>query len=147
LSSTTLGLSLSLLDLKSDTSKEIDTANQSIDDADVSPNGQTLAYEWFNNTTSKWEIVLLNSAGEQQKIAWFSSEQDFGFYGLFNDHQVIIMKDGIYFIVNPYQGLQEKYDPLDFPDFDASSISNFSVSFVSTAIEQSTNISILLFWI
>ncbi|MEP7135481.1 MAG: hypothetical protein ABI904_11170 [Chloroflexota bacterium] len=133
LSSTTLGLSLSLLDLKSDSSKEIDTANQSIDDADVSPSGQTLAYQWFNNTTSKWEIVLLNSAGEQQKIAWSSSEQDFGLYGLSNDHQVIIVKDGIYFIVNPYQGLQEKYDPLDFPDFDTSSIRNFFVSFDLTA--------------
>jgi len=44
LSSTTLSLSMSLLDLESSSSKEINTENQSVWDADVSPNRKTLGY-------------------------------------------------------------------------------------------------------
>ncbi len=144
LSSTTLGLRLSLLNLENNISKEISTPNP-VDYAYVSPSRKTLGYQWFNNATSKWEATLLNAKGDQLKVAW-SSADDFGFYGLSNDNQVIIAKDGAYFIVDPYRGSQEKYVPLDFPDFDTNNIRNFFVSFDLTAnraIYKHTDIIIL----
>jgi hypothetical protein len=72
LSGTVLSLNRSLLDLKNGASKVVDTANQSVWDVDVSPDGHTLAYSWFNDATSKWELVVVDSVERFQKVAWSS---------------------------------------------------------------------------
>ena len=129
LSSTTLGLNLSLLDLENNTSKEIPTPNP-VDLADVSPDGKTLGYVWFNNATSKWELTLLDATGNHPEVA-YSSKEFVGFYGFLNDHQVVIEEDNTYIIVDPYKDSQEKIFPFDFPDFDNYSPIHFFVSFNS----------------
>lgn len=116
LSSTVIGLELSLLDLKNGNSSIIDTANQSVWDVEVSPDRSILAYSWFNNTTAKWELVLINSAGSLQEVAW-SSEQGFGFQNWLNDHQLVILHDSNYVIVDPYQDSELSFPPAKFPEF------------------------------
>lgn len=127
LSSTVLSLNLSLLDLKDGISKVIDTANQSVWDVEVSPDGHTLAYSWFNSATSKWELVLLDSVGSLQEVAWSSAEW-FAFRGWLNDHQLVILQGSKYFVVDPYQDSQLSFSPLDFPEFN-SDHPDFFVSF------------------
>jgi Tol biopolymer transport system component len=144
LSSTTLSLSMSLLDLESSSSKEINTENQSVWDADVSPNRKTLGYLWFNNATSKWELPLIDAIGNQQKVAW--SDEEFGFYGLLNDHLVVIEEGKTYTLVDLDKGSQAKIFPADFPDFDTDHPTLFFVSFNSVltrAIYKNTNIILL----
>ena len=91
LSSKVLGLDMSLLNLENGEFKKIDTANQSVWDADISPDREALAYQWFNIATEKWELLLINGRGEPQKVAW-SSGDDFGFGGWLNDHQLLNYK-------------------------------------------------------
>jgi len=144
LSSTTLGLSLSLLDLESNTSKEISTPNP-VDLADVSPNRMTFGYLWFNNASSKWELTLLDASGNLQEVGW-SSEESFWFAGMLNDHQVVIGEGTTYIIVDPYKSSQEKILASNFPDFDIYSPTRFFVSFNSVltrAIYKHTDIILL----
>ena len=145
LSSTTLGLSLSLLNLENNTSTEIPTPNP-VDFAYVSPGRKTLGYLWFNNATSKWELTLLNSAGEQKKVAW-SSKEAFGFDGMLDDQRVVINEGTTYIVVVSFLGSHENFSSLDFPDFDTNNMHNFFVSFDANLIEQYINTLILLFWI
>jgi Tol biopolymer transport system component len=116
LSSTMIGLELSLLNLKDGTATVIDTSNQSVWDVDVSPDRQTLAYSWFNNTKGKYELALIDSAGSLQEIAW-SSEQGFVFQDWLNDHQLIISQGTNYLVVDPYQDSHISFSSSDFPEF------------------------------
>lgn len=127
LSGTVLALELSLLDLKDGASKNIDTSNQPADDVDVSPDRHTLAYTWFNNTTSQWELVLVGSAGSLRKVAW-SSDEEFGFQGWLNDYQLVIVQDSEYIVIDSNQDSQLSFSPNDFPDFNLYS-SDFFVTF------------------
>lgn len=113
LSSTVLSLNLSLQNLKDGSSKVMDTANQSVWDVGVSPDGQTLAYSWFNNARSKWELVLIDSTGHSQGVAW-SSDQDFGFQGWLKNKQLIIVQDSKYIVIDSHQNSQVSYSPQNF---------------------------------
>jgi Tol biopolymer transport system component len=119
-------LNLSLLNLKNGTSTVIDTANQSVWDVDISPDRHTLAYSWFNDNTSKWEVVLIDNEGNFQDAAW-SSKEDFTFRGWLNDHQLVVSQV-TYMVVDPYQNSQLSFSPFDFPDFNLYD-SKFFVSF------------------
>ena len=143
LSSTVLSLNLSLQNLKDGSSKDIDTANQSVWDVGVSPDGQTLAYSWFNNATSKWELALIDSTGQPQNVAW-SSDQDFGFQGWLNNKQLIV-RYSKYIVIDPYQNSQVSYSFQDFPEFNLYH-SDFYVSFdplLSKAIYRNGEINVL----
>ena len=115
LSSTVLSLNLSLQNLKDDSSKLIDTKNQSVWDVGVSPDGSALTYLWFNNNTSKWELVLVDSKGIPRNVAW-SSGQEFAFRGWLNDHQFVVSQSK-YIVVDPYNDSQLSFSPNDFPNF------------------------------
>ena len=128
LSSSVLDLSMSLLDLENGRLREIDTADQSVSDTHISPNRQTLAYTWFNIATNKWELALVDAAGNPQNVAW-SSDEIFGFPGWVNDHQVIIGQGATYIVIDPYQDSQAKFFPVDFPDFDIYNQSRFFATF------------------
>ena len=144
LSSTVISLNLSLLNLKDGSSRAIDTSNQSVWDVGVSSDGHALAYSWFNDTASKWESVLVDSTGSIQEVAW-SSDQEFGFQGWLNDHQIVIVQDSNYVIVDPYQNSQLRFSPLDFPDFNLYH-SDFFVAFdplLSRAIYRNGKINTL----
>lgn len=144
LSSTTISLNLSLLDLKNGNLRDIDTANQSVWDLGVSPDGYTLAYSWFNNAASRRELVLVDNGGNLQEVAW-SSDQEFGFQGWLNDHQLVVVQDSDYIIVDPYQDSQLRFSPSDFPDFNLYH-SDFFVAFdplLSRAIYRNSKINIL----
>lgn len=116
LNTTVVGLDLSLLDLEADTTKEIDTDNQSIWDVDVSPNRQTLAYTWFNNSAAKWELIIVDALGNPQEIVR-SSDDIFGFNGWLTDRQLIFPQASSYTIVNLDDGSTEEIPILNFPDF------------------------------
>jgi Tol biopolymer transport system component len=145
LSSTVIGRELSLLNLKDGTSRNIDTANQPVEDVAVSPDRHSLAYSWFNNTTEKWELVLIDSAGELQQVAW-SSKSGFFFQDWLNDHQLVIRQDVKYLIVDPYQDSQVSISPSDFPEYNLYDLKAF-LSFdplLSRAIyKSSTEINVL----
>jgi len=127
LSSTTLGLNLSLLNLENNKTINFSTPNP-VDFAYVSSSRKTLGYLWYNNATSKWEVRLVNSEGEQQKVAW-SSKEDFGFEGMLNDQRVVIRDGTSYIVVDPFLNSQEKFSSLDFPDFDTNNVRNYFVAF------------------
>ena len=144
LSSTVLSLNLSLQNLKDGSSKVIDTANQPVWDVDVSSDGQTLAYSWFNTATSKWELALIDSTGQPQDVAW-SSEQDFGFQGWLNYKQLIVVQDSKYIVVDPYQNSQVSYSFQDFPEINLYH-SDYYVSFdplLAKAIYRNGKINVL----
>ena len=145
LSSTVIGMELSLLDLKDGTSRSIDTANQPVDTVAVSPDRHTLAYLWFNNTTAKWELVLIDSAGDLQKVAW-SSKKGFFFQNWLNDHQFVIRQDSKYFVFDPYQDSQARISPSDFPEFnsdDLKSLLSFDPLLSKVIYKSSTEINVL----
>jgi len=143
LSSTVIGLEPSLLDLENGITRDIDISGQSLDNADVSPNRQVLAYTWFNNNTSKWELVFINSIGGSRRIVW-SSNDGFAILGWLNDHQVVIQQDTAYIILDVEQGSREDLFPLDFPDFDLYNQRRFYAVFdpllTRTIYKKSTNI-------
>jgi hypothetical protein len=139
LSSTVIAGELSLLNLRDGTSTNIDTSNRSIDVVEVSPDRHTLAYTWFNNITEKWELVLIDGAGDRQKVAW-SSKQGFFFQDWLNSKQLVIRQESEYLIVDPYQQLQVSISPSNIPDFHAWDL-KFFLSFnpsLSKAIYKSS---------
>ena len=143
LSSTVISLNLSLQNLNDGSSKVIDTANQSVWDVDVSPDGQTLAYFWFNNATSKWELTLIDSIGHSQGVAW-SSKQDFSFQGWLNNKQLIV-RNSKYIVIDLAQNSQVNYSFQDFPELNLYH-SDFYVSFdplLSKVIYRNGKINIL----
>lgn len=143
LSSTVFSLNLSLQNLKDDSLMVIDIVNQSVWDVDVSPDGTTLAYSWFNDATSKWELVLVDSRGHFQGVAW-SSEQDFGFQGWLNNKQ-LVFRDSQYVVIDPNQNSQVSYSFQDFPEFNLYH-SDYYVFFdplLSKAIYRNGKINIL----
>ena len=142
LSSSVISLNLFLQNLKDGTLGVIDTANQSVWDAGVSPDGQTLAYYWFNNATSKWELALVNSMGHSQSVAW-SSEQDFFFQGWLNNKQLII-RESKYIIIDPNKNSQESYSFQGFPELNLYHL-DYYVSFdpsLSRAIYRNGKINV-----
>jgi hypothetical protein len=127
LSSTVTGLNLSLQNLKDASTKAIDTANQSVWDVAVSPGRNVLAYSWFNDSTSKWEVVLVSSSGNPTEVTW-SSDKEFSFRNWLNDHQLLILQDANYVIADPSQDSQVSYSPQNFPEFNLYH-SDYFVSF------------------
>lgn len=126
------GLSLSILALKDDTQINIDTSNQSVWEAEISPDGHGLAYKWFNDKTSKWEVVLIGSDGSNKKLVW-SSEEDFSLLDWVNNHQILLLVNSAYTIVGINQNIKEIVIPFDFPGFDAYDFpTHFSVVFDSS---------------
>lgn len=136
LSTKTLGLSLALLDLESGTSIDFDTPNP-VDDADVSLDGKLLAYKWFNATSSKWELSLVDATGSLQKVAW-SSEDTFSFDGWINNHQLAILQKSNFIIVDTAQDSQLSFSSSDFPDFESYVSVSFDPS-LTRAVYKSTS--------
>ena len=130
LSSSVIGLSLSLLDLENGITRDVQTSGQSVEDADVSPDRQLLAYTWFNSNTSNWELVLIDSTGDSHRVVW-SSNDGFVVMGWLNDHQVVILQDSTYIILDVEQDSREDLFPLDFPDFDIYNPKRFFAAFDS----------------
>ncbi|PKN93827.1 MAG: hypothetical protein CVU44_08405 [Chloroflexi bacterium HGW-Chloroflexi-6] len=97
-------------------------------DAHVSPDRKTLAFTGLNRATSKWELVLADTAGKRQIVAW-SDDERFYFQGWLNNHQLVVRQSSVYIIVDPYQNLQEKLNPAEFPDFDTYNERQFFVAF------------------
>lgn len=145
LSSTVLGLNMSLWHLNTGTTKEINTNNQSIWDTSVSPDRLILAYAWFNTHSAKWELALTDSTVNHRKVAW-SSDKGFGFTGWLNSHQLIIRQVPSYTIIDSDTGSYEKISPLDYPDFAVYDQAQFYVSCnpsLTKAIYKTGNIILL----
>lgn len=144
LKANTIQLSLSLLNLSNGDAIKIPTSNP-VDYASLSPDRTTLAYERFNDSNSKWELVLINAKGVVQKVR-LSSEQGFSFQDWLNDHQLLITaQDFQYTVLDAHNNSQMKILPAGFPDFthlDNSFFVSFDPSFMR-AIYKDGDINIL----
>lgn len=145
LSAETQGLAPSLLSLRYGTTIDIDLSNQSMWEAKISPDNTTLAYKWFNDETSQWELVLIDATNSNRKVIWISKD-DFSIFGWINNSQIFLFT-GEYTIVDIYQNTEGQVIPFDFPEFDAfDNIHHFYVVFdplISKVIYKSTDINIL----
>jgi hypothetical protein len=142
LSSKVLGLKMSLLNLSDGNITEISTLNP-VDFASVSPDRKTLAY-MHSNTSNSIELVLVDTTGKTQKTLW-SSDKDFGFQGWLNNHQIVIVQDSKFIVVDTIKDTQLSFSPSDFPDFDFL-LSHFFIGFdpsITKAIYKYSDINIL----
>lgn len=139
------GLSPSLLNLKDGTITNIDLSNQSMWEAEVSPDNSTLAYTWFNYEASEWELVLTNSNNSNHKVIW-TSKNSFGIYSWVNNQQIFLF-NGEYIIFDIYKNTENKVITSDFPEFDISEyMQHFFISVdpsISKVIYKSEDVNIL----